>query len=439
MAHLDKATRLQVVGLITHDLRKCDNHTNEDIDPNRSYLNYNLKEGDPLENYNARISQIKVLNRKDVNTLGLFVCHLPKELENEPKNVQEDFFKSVYSFTKQDFGENNIVSAIVHNDETRPHIHIKFIPVVKDKKNEEIEKCSFKEKFKPIYYDQLHPRLQEHVSKDLQREVKILNGATIENQTIKQLKQQSKSEELERLNQRIEKQKDNLKKLLNEEKEIVKKITLKREEVLEPTKKNLKGKEFIDYEEYVKAKMQIKVDRELIEKKEEEIVKLKNENENILQDTINTQQEIQIANNNNKILQKENKKLKSRKGVKELVNQIEDLKEKNRELTYEKNGFDGVVETLKQNNQILSNEKDKLIEENKNLNNDLIWYKGAFNSFKEGMARYQKRFGKEEMENLLGLFDFGDKLSVVKNSIAKCFDRLFNFVKKSFDRDEPTL
>lgn len=438
MAHLDKATRLQVVGLITHDLRKCDNHTNEDIDPNRSYLNYNLKEGDPLENYNARISQIKVLNRKDVNTLGLFVCHLPKELENEPKNVQEDFFKSVYSFTKEDFGENNIVSAIVHNDETRPHIHIKFIPVVKDKKNEEIEKCSFKEKFKPLYYDQLHPRLQEHVSKDLQREVKILNGATIENKTIKQLKQQSKSEELERLNQRIEKQKDNLKKLLNEEKDIAKQLTSKRIEVLQPDKKDMFGKkQYIDYDEYVKAKMQIEVDRKLIEKKQEEIVKLKNENENILQDTINTQQEIQIANNNNKILQKENKRLKSRKGVKELVNQIEDLKEKNRELTYEKNGFDGVVETLKQNNQILSNEKDKLIEENETLTRQRNWYMDFYDKVVEGFARYKKQ--NKEIDSLLNCFDFGNKVPNLLKDIGKTFDKLFNFVKKAFDRDEPTL
>lgn len=437
MAHLDKATRLQVVGLITHDLRKCDNHSNEDIDPNRTYLNYNLKEGDPLENYNARIEQIKVLNRKDVNTLGLFVCTLPKELKNEPKNVQEDFFKSVYSFAKGDFGENNIVSAIVHNDETTPHMHIKFIPVVEDKKNPGKEKCSFKEKFNPLYYEQLHPRLQEHVSKDLQREVSILNGATIENQTTKQLKQ-SKSEELERLNQRIEKQKDNLKKLLNEEKEIAKQLTSKRIEVLQPDKKDLIGKkQYIDYEEYVKAKMQIKVDRELIEKKEEEIVKLKNENENILQDTINTQQEIQIANNNNKILQKENKKLKSRKGVKELVNQIEDLKEKNRELTYEKNGFDGVVETLKQNNQILSNEKDKLIEENETLTRQRNWYMDFYDKVVEGFARYKKQ--NKEIDSLLNCFDFGNKVPNLLKDVGKTFDKLFNFVKKAFDREEPTL
>jgi hypothetical protein len=42
MADLRKAVRLQVHGLTDHDKRVGENHTNEQIDPNRSHLNYNL-------------------------------------------------------------------------------------------------------------------------------------------------------------------------------------------------------------------------------------------------------------------------------------------------------------------------------------------------------------------------------------------------------------
>ena len=81
MADLRKAVRLQVHGLTDHDKRVGENHTNEQIDPNRSHLNYNLVSGDAWENYVTRLNEVYCLNRKDVNTLAMIAITLPKEVQ----------------------------------------------------------------------------------------------------------------------------------------------------------------------------------------------------------------------------------------------------------------------------------------------------------------------------------------------------------------------
>ena len=37
--------------------------------------------------------------------------------------------KSTYELLKTQFGEENIVSATIHVDETNPHLHFDFVPV----------------------------------------------------------------------------------------------------------------------------------------------------------------------------------------------------------------------------------------------------------------------------------------------------------------------
>lgn len=424
MAHLAKATRLQVVGLINHDTRKLDNHSNECIVKERSVDNYNLHKGDPLENYNARLEQIKVLKRKDVNTLGELCITLPKELVNEPKNAQEEFFKSCYSFAKQDYGENNLVSAIVHNDETTPHIHIKFIPVVEDKKTGQ-EKCSMKEKCPREYYQKLHERLKEHTERELKRELSIVNGETIENKSIKELKQQI----TKNLDANIQNQKEQIKKELEREKEIFKNNTKKLENVLEPTKKEiLSGKQFIDYEEYVRAKKQVATEREYLKEKQDKILDLKKSNLTLQDKYHNLLVDSQDLLNNNKYLKKENQKLKTRKGVKEIIDENTNLKAQVKELKTTNQNL--VIE-----NAELRNNNNKLSNELQESNRIVEWYRKSFGRFRDTMANYLHDYGKDDFNKLFDMFNFGDQAKQIKTYIFNAFDSMFKVVKRVVEHE----
>jgi len=45
---------------------------------------------------------------------------------------QKQFFQDSYEYLKNRYGEDNVISATVHLDETTPHMHFNFVPVTKD-------------------------------------------------------------------------------------------------------------------------------------------------------------------------------------------------------------------------------------------------------------------------------------------------------------------
>lgn len=46
--------------------------------------------------------------------------------------AKNEALKKGYEFIKERFGDENIISAIIHNDETNPHIHIDIVPMLPD-------------------------------------------------------------------------------------------------------------------------------------------------------------------------------------------------------------------------------------------------------------------------------------------------------------------
>lgn len=164
MANVQKYNRADVRGggLTRHFERAMDGNGNyhkwgnQEIDTGRSHLNYNLapnrKQGQ-LPFINERISEVKCHNREDVNIMCSWLITAPRvpaanrgelgELILSP-GEQERFFEESYKFLCEKYGEKNVVSAYVHLDETTPHMHFAFVPVVVDKKKGH-EKVSAKE------------------------------------------------------------------------------------------------------------------------------------------------------------------------------------------------------------------------------------------------------------------------------------------------------
>lgn len=211
MAHVQKNTRMATGHLFDHYGRNAEEEkykylyrSNDSIDPSKTYLNYNLAPNGESqeERLNKRLSEVKVLKRKDVNVMCSWVVTAPKDLD--PKQ-EKDFFKETYEFLKNRYGgEKNVISAYVHKDETTPHLHFAFVPVTIDKKKN-IEKVSAKEVITKLDLKSFHEDLQKHLEKANIR-CSILNEATREgNKSIEELKRQSATERLQEVTEKASK------------------------------------------------------------------------------------------------------------------------------------------------------------------------------------------------------------------------------------------
>ena len=175
---------------------------NPDIDPQRTHLNYNLApQHDQMDFIKQRLSEVYCLNRKDVNVMCSWVVTAPKDLA---LGQQEDFFKESYKFLENRYGKENVISSYVHLDETTPHMHFAFIPVVYDKKKDRY-KVSAKERVNKFELKSFHSDYQEHLDKAKIR-CNVLNEATKEgNRSIEELKRQSATDRLQEVTEKTSK------------------------------------------------------------------------------------------------------------------------------------------------------------------------------------------------------------------------------------------
>ena len=125
------------MGLKRHNERiPGQRHSNKKIKPERTKDNIFLK-GDRELSYNERINKIikkTVKSNKRVrhDAIRLVTAVVQFGGVEARKSSEEDkvkMLKSTYELLKTQFGEENIVSATIHVDETNPHLHFDFVPV----------------------------------------------------------------------------------------------------------------------------------------------------------------------------------------------------------------------------------------------------------------------------------------------------------------------
>ncbi len=197
MAHMMKNNRNACSNLIRHFERNenIKEYSNENINLNKSYLNYNLGpfRENQLEFIKSKCEELKVLNRKDVNVMCNWVVTLPKDLDVSIPGNEDNFFKKVYDFLENRYGKENVISSYVHKDEITPHMHFAFVPVVYDKKKDKF-KISAKECVNREDLRTFHEDLQEYLDKYAVK-CSIINESTKNgNKSIKELKRGSASE-----------------------------------------------------------------------------------------------------------------------------------------------------------------------------------------------------------------------------------------------------
>ena len=152
-----KYKRENLKGIFRHNERRNKNYSNENIDKEKSYLNYSLKS--PQYSYEKEFDRIKEkYNLKgQIKTVSNIACEYiitsdHDYFEGIGEEETKRFFETAYKFVSEykDLGEQYIMSAKVHMDEQTPHMHLVFLPVVHttDKKGISIDKLACSEFWK---------------------------------------------------------------------------------------------------------------------------------------------------------------------------------------------------------------------------------------------------------------------------------------------------
>jgi len=152
-----KLANLQSVS--RHNERQNAEYGNKDIDTSRSGDNYRLKspreksyekEFFRLREENGLKGNLRLSGKKQSNVVCEFLITSDAEyFKGVGGEETRRFFQEAYGFACGKCGERNIVSAVVHMDETTPHMHLTYIPVVNGlKKGREVEKINCSEFWK---------------------------------------------------------------------------------------------------------------------------------------------------------------------------------------------------------------------------------------------------------------------------------------------------
>ena len=283
----DKLTRVDAQGSYIHNDRRSKGHSNKDIDPTRTHLNFWCK-----KNELTYIKQFDKMKKEydlkgTIRSNSNIMCEMMITSDNAFFNkigLEETkrYFKESYKFVcnYKNLGEKYIVSAAVHLDETTPHMHLVYIPVIhtKDKEGNEIDKICCRDFWKGRdSYRQLQNAFHKYITSkgfDLER------GLPVEETGAKQ----EKIEDLKKLTnfENTKKVLDNIKLELPETPDIndIKLIKLNREKVENEIIKPKDDKIMELYQENLKLHNELSKQVRLVDKAH----KYQNERDSILAD-----------------------------------------------------------------------------------------------------------------------------------------------------------
>lgn len=136
---------------------------NPKIDLSRTKNNYHIIKppASYMDYINERIARLHLKRkvRSDAIYMNTFVLGSGHEFfEGMSTAKQEEFFEDFVKFFADKYGAENIISAVVHMDETTPHLHLNLVPITNGKL------CS-KELYSPKKLSALQTELANTVGK----------------------------------------------------------------------------------------------------------------------------------------------------------------------------------------------------------------------------------------------------------------------------------
>ena len=138
--------------------------SNAEIKPTMTNLNHDLIQSDLnlYQRVKKRVEEVRSNSRVQKNSIVdcSNIITVPKEQALIwGKEKTEEYFKAVCEIFKEQFGAENVVSAMIHLDETAPHMHLHFVPVSEEGKLQ-ARKVTTREKINLIH-DVAPKKLQE--------------------------------------------------------------------------------------------------------------------------------------------------------------------------------------------------------------------------------------------------------------------------------------
>lgn len=207
-----------LAGLYKHNERKNTNYSNKDINKNSSIKNYSIKScNTTYSNALKKLIQENNLQGRIIKTTNViceFIITSDREFFEEiGEEETKRYFQTAYNFVSQykGLGEKYILSAKVHNDESTPHLHLVFVPVIHkiDKKTGKMfdkVACSEYWKGKDSYrelQDNFHKYITEHgfnLERGKQRKVEHLSTEKLKQITdYENIKYELKNEQIEQI------------------------------------------------------------------------------------------------------------------------------------------------------------------------------------------------------------------------------------------------
>ena len=292
-----KYKRENLKGIYRHNERKNKNYSNDNIDKERSYLNYSIKS--PKYRYDKEFDRLKEkYNLKgQIKTVSNIACEYiitsdKQFFEEIGEEETRRYFETAYKFVSEykNLGEQYIMSAKVHMDEETPHMHLVFLPVVHttDKKGNDIDKLACSEFWKE---KDSYRRLQ-----DAFYEYMIGNNFKLERGTLKEVsgREHVDTETLKEITNfdKTKKKLENMKLELPDVPDItsINKFTLKRdekilEEIIKP-KDNLINEL---YQNNMLMNQQLQRQARIVERAE----KYEKERDSIMEDNANLHNEVE--------------------------------------------------------------------------------------------------------------------------------------------------
>lgn len=117
-----------------HNERLTDRHSNPDIDIDRSDQNVVFfKTGNLLENVRERVADIQAGQKRKIRrdapvAIEYMITASPEAMARLSKQEQEQYFAESLNFVEARHGTRNRLSAVLHLDETTPHLHVLVFP-----------------------------------------------------------------------------------------------------------------------------------------------------------------------------------------------------------------------------------------------------------------------------------------------------------------------
>lgn len=173
MAHVEKFQAAALGRVCDHFERRAEldyGYRRENIDNERSFLNYNLaprRSVSQVEFINERIDSLNLKRRPRKDAVRMCDCVITMPRSFDPSR-QREFFSAAYAFLAQRYGDENVVSAWVHRDETQPHMHFAWVPVTQD------GRLSAKSVVNRLDLKTLHPDMQVAMETALGCKVEII-------------------------------------------------------------------------------------------------------------------------------------------------------------------------------------------------------------------------------------------------------------------------